>query len=1136
MSVRVAIHHRTEYHYDRLVSLSPHTIRLRPAPHSRTPQHHYSLKVEPKEHFLNWQQDPFGNFMARCVFPEKTRQLVVDVNLVVDLVTINPFDFFVEESAIHYPFRYAPQLARELTPYFEIKESGPLLTTLLEELHASHLGEAMTVADAKREAEASGEPMEPYKGPHIVHFLVELNQFLQQRIGYNIRMEPGIQTCEETLMLGIGSCRDTGWLLVQTLRHLGLAARFVSGYLVQLTADQKSLDGPSGPEADFTDLHAWAEVFIPGAGWIGLDPTSGLFAGEGHIPLACTPDPVSAAPITGATEKSEVTFRFENQVSRIHEDPRVTKPYTEEQWQAILALGDTVDQQLQTADVRLSMGGEPTFVSIDDMDSPQWNTAALGAHKLERAGVLLRRLKEAFGRDAVLHYGQGKWYPGEQLPRWAMTCAWRRDGESIWRHPELLDHPDSSKQQTTAQALELIERIAAHLALDHEYVRPGFEDGLYYLWKEGNLPENVDVLDNRLTDPIERARLRRIFDQGLETVAGYVLPMAWDYASSGWISSDWSFRRGQMFLIPGDSPMGYRLPLDSLWWEPKQHRQSVLPRDPFDERTLVPEIRDRLRMIRQGETGDYTGEPPLTADDRSVRHPTGSTGFTGLIRTALCVEQRQGHLHVFLPPLSYLEHYLDLVNAIEAAAVETGLPVVMEGYEPPNDPRLLRFKVTPDPGVIEVNIHPAYDWRQLVQNTEILYEEARQSRLGTEKFMLDGRHSGTGGGNHVTIGGASPADSPILRRPHLLRSLLTYWQHHPALSYLFSGLFIGPTSQAPRVDEARDDALYELGIAFAELPRYETPMPWVVDRVLRHLLTDLTGNTHRAEFCIDKLYSPEGTQGRLGLVEFRGFEMPPHARMSSVQMLLLRALIARFWDQPYAREPVRWGTELHDRFMLPHYVERDLADVIADLNRAGYRFDPHWFDPFVEFRFPRYGTLNVDDVELELRFAIEPWNVLGEEVSAYGTSRYVDSSVERMQVKVSGLTPGRHVVTCNTRRLPLRNTGTRGEFVAGVRYKAWQPPSGLHPTIPVHTPLVFDVVDTWNECSLGGCTYHVAHPGGRSHEAFPVNAYEAEARRLARFAQHGHTGGRILAPAEPLNPDFPWTLDLRIPPAAGGQS
>ncbi|MEJ2454170.1 MAG: transglutaminase family protein [Candidatus Thiodiazotropha sp.] len=1130
MSVRIAIHHRTEYHYDRPVSLSPHLIRLRPAPHTRTPLHHYSLKVEPEEHFLNWQQDPFGNYIARYVFPKPARRLVVEVNLVADLVTINPFDFFVEEYAQHYPFKYEAQLKRELTPYFEIKESGPLLSAWLQALRDDPPGFAFIeksdhVSDADKPVEGR---------PNIVHYLVELNQRLQQAIGYTIRMEPGVQSCDETLAKATGSCRDTGWLLVQILRHLGLAARFVSGYLVQLTADQKALDGPSGPEADFTDLHAWAEVFIPGAGWVGLDPTSGLFAGEGHIPLACTPDPVSAAPVVGATGKCEVTFHHENKVTRVHEDPRVTKPYSEDQWQAILALGDFIDNHLTTGDVRLTMGGEPTFVSIDDMDSPQWNTAALGEHKLERAGILLRRLKEAFGSDAVLHYGQGKWYPGEQLPRWALTCAWRKDGKPVWQHPELLDHPDSSKQYNSDHARRLIERIATHLGVDTRHALPAFEDNLYYLWKEGTLPDNLDVYDNRLKDPLERARLRKVFDQGLDRIIGFGLPIAWDYGGERWISSRWNFRRGSMFLIPGDSPMGYRLPLDSLIWERETTRQTVLPRDPFDTRNQLPAIRDRLRMVRSGQPSPLPS-PPLAADDRELfRDTRGRTFMDSLIRTALCVEPRGGHLHIFLPPLTELEHYLDLVNAIEAAAVDTSLPVVMEGYEPPHDARLQRMQVTPDPGVIEVNIHPSENWRELVDRTETLYDEARQSRLGTEKFMLDGRHTGTGGGNHVTIGAANSADSPILRRPHLLRSLLTYWQNHPGLSYLFSGLFIGPTSQAPRVDEARDDSLYELGIAFKELPPGETVAPWIVDRVLRHLLVDLTGNTHRSEFCIDKLYSPDSPAGRLGLVEFRGFEMPPHARMSSVQMLLLRALIARFWDQPYAQEPVRWGTELHDRFMLPHYVERDLADVVGDLRRSGYAFEMGWFAPFIEFRFPRYGTLNVDDLELELRFAIEPWNVLGEEVTAQGTARFVDSSVERLQVKANGLTPGRHAIACNGRRVPLRNTGTRGEYVAGVRYKAWQPPSGLHPTIGVHTPLVFDVVDTWNERSLGGCTYHVAHPGGRHYETFPVNANEAESRRLARFVEHGHTGGHMPLTDEPLNADFPWTLDLRSAANQGG--
>jgi uncharacterized protein (DUF2126 family) len=518
--------------------------------------------------------------------------------------------------------------------------------------------------------------------------------------------------------------------------------------------------------------------------------------------------------------------------------------------------------------------------------------------------------------------------------------------------------------------------------------------------------------------------------------------------------------------------------------------------------------------------------------------------------TALCVELREGRLHLFMPPLTMLEHYLKLVAAIEATAAELALPVVTEGYEPPRDHRLERLLVTPDPGVIEVNIHPAASWRELVDNSVALYEEARQSRLGTEKFMLDGRHTGTGGGNHITIGGPTPADSPVLRRPDLLRSLVTYWQHHPALSYLFSGMFVGPTSQAPRVDEARNDALYELEIAFQQMPQGEVPAPWLVDRLLRNLLIDMTGNTHRAEFCIDKLYSPDSPTGRLGLVELRAFEMPPHARMSLVQNLLLRTLIAWFWKKPYTHDLVRWGTELHDRFLLPHFVREDMRQVVADLNRAGFPLELEWFEPFLEFRFPHFGTANVDGMELELRFAIEPWHVLGEEMGSQGTARFVDSSVERLQLRITGLTEERHALVCNGRRLALRTTGRKGEFVVGVRYRAWQPPSALHPTIKPHSPLVFNVIDRWSGLTVGGCTYHVAHPGGRSYDVFPVNAFEAEARRITRFWDLGGTPGEVqmlppvmvtggtftpeagpvrpmAPPAEEPNEEFPFTVDLR---------
>jgi uncharacterized protein (DUF2126 family) len=1100
--------------------------------------------VEPKEHFINWQQDPFGNYLARLVFPKKIKRLSVEVDLIAEVTIINPFDFFVEDYAQDFPFTYEERLAKELTPYLEIKEWGPLLM------------EWLYVVDHR-----------PQK---INDFLVSLNRRVQRDIHYTIRMEPGVQPCDVTLEKASGSCRDSAWLLTQILRHLGLAARFVSGYLIQLTPDVKSLDGPSGTTHDFTDLHAWTEVYVPGAGWLGLDPTSGLFAGEGHIPLACTPDPMNAAPISGNTDKCEVAFHFHNKIQRIHEDPRVTKPYTEQQWQTIEALGHKIDDDLINQDVRLTMGGEPTFVSIDDMDGAEWNTEALGPTKYKLSDNLLRRLCQRFAQGAVLHHGQGKWYPGEPLPRWALSCFWRKDGVPVWRDPQLIADSNKNYGYTVEQAERFIQQLARRLAIKHNYIVPAYEDTLYYLWKEGNLPVNINPLRANLKDDSERQRIARLLSQGLNNPAGYALPLRWNLEQtpsnlpiieggtpSPWSSCPWKFRRDTMYLLPGDSPMGFRLPLESLPWVAKEKREILIERDLFEEKpTLSDTYHEVVKRYQWFDTSllassepTPNGGPVLQSQTGGTRKPAFEDVYTDVVRTALCVEARNGFLYIFLPPFTILEHYLDLIANIELVAKDLELSVLIEGYEPPFDERLLHLSITPDPGVIEVNIHPSHRWDELVKNTTILYEEAHYARLGTEKFMVDGRHTGTGGGNHVTIGGITPADSPILRRPDLLQSMVTYWQHHPSLSYLFSGLFVGPTSQAPRVDEARDENLYELEIAFQRLPQGESPSPWIVDRVLRNLLVDITGNTHRAEFCIDKLYSPDSASGRRGLVEMRAFEMPPHARMSLMQILLLRGLIARFWKKPYNFPLVRWGTELHDQFLLPHYNRQDIKGVIEELQTAGYPFQMEWLDPFFEFRFPHYGTVKVGDIQLDLNMAIEPWHVLGEEVAAMGTTRYVDSSVERLQIKVTGITDSRYVIACNGRRVPLRNTGVQGEYVAGIRYKAWQPASALHPTIPVDVPLVFDIVDTWNGRAIGGCTYYVSHPGGLSHDDFPVNAYAAEGRRIARFNDFGHTPGIIRPPPEfqslagfypeghpvgPMQPppedplpEYPHTLDLR---------
>jgi uncharacterized protein (DUF2126 family)/transglutaminase-like putative cysteine protease len=1101
MSIHAALTHRTSYRYDRAIALGPQTIRLRPAPHARTPILSYSLTVAPKPHFLNWQQDPQGNFLARVVFPDKVTHFDVTVDLVADMATINPFDFFLEPDAEKWPFGYDPVLEQELAPFRRAAPVGPLLNNLL--------------AGISRESRRT------------VDMLVEVNQLVMSHVGYIVRMEPGVWTPEETLAAGKGSCRDSAWLLVQLLRNLGYAARFVSGYLIQLVADIKPLEGPAGPTADFTDLHAWAEVYLPGAGWVGLDATSGLMTGEGHIPLAASPEPQSAAAISGMAEKSEVEFDFAMEVRRVAETPRVTRPYTERQWQDILASGAKVDRALAAGDVRLTLGGEPTFVAATDQEAAEWNTDALGPTKRKYAGALIRRLAKLWSPGAALQYTQGKLYPGEQLPRWALHSHWRADHEPVWTEFALLADPDRDRGTATAEhAAAFATALAERLQVDPGTILPAHEDVHYYLWKEHRLPANVVAEDSKLRDPLERERLVRVFGQGLASPVGSVLPLraARGNGARRWTTGRWFLRGDTLFLIPGDSPIGLRLPLDSLPWADPDNMDLPYEADPFAPRRPLP---PQASLRRDRESRPASEAPFAPFDVVPQDRPVVGREAPGVVRTALTVEPRAGILHVFLPPVTDAEDWLDLIAAVEATAAEQGRPVVLEGYSAPSDPRLLSFSVTPDPGVIEVNVHPASSWPEHVERTEQLYDQARQVGLATEKFMLDGRHVGTGGGNHVVMGAAHAEDSPFLRRPDLLKSLVGFWHNHPSLSFLFSGLFIGPTSQHPRVDEARDDAINELEIAFSQVTPFRRTPPWLTDRIFRNILADMTGSTHRTEFCIDKMYDPSGPSGRRGLVEFRAFEMPPHARMSAAQMLLMRAAVAAFWQAPYERRMVRWGTRLHDDFLLPHYVEQDFSDVLEELSALGFPLSRAWFDPHFEFRFPRIGQTTVRDIGLELRHALEPWHVLGEEIAIGGTARYVDSSAERVQVRATGWVDERFVLACNGVAVPLSSTERAGDYVAGVRFKAWQPPSALHPTIHAQSPLLFDVYDRWSGRSLGGMAHHVSHPGGLSYETFPVNANEAEARRRSRFFPMGHSPGPTAEPRGTVGKEHPRTLDLR---------
>ena len=735
------------------------------------------------------------------------------------------------------------------------------------------------------------------------------------------------------------------------------------------------------------------------------------------------------------------------------------KPYTEAQWRAIDGLARRVDADLIKLDARLTQGGEPTFVAATGGDAPEWNHTADGPGKRALAGRLLRRLRDRFAPGGLLTFGQGKWYPGEALPRWAFGLYWRKDGTPLWNDPRLIADEETGANHDTRDARRLIVALAGKLGLAADRVLPTYED-----------PWLALAAESRLSGGLAR-QLKR----GVGPVAGYALPLAPAARKArgpAWKSSHWPLNLGRLYLVGGDSPAGYRLPLDTL--------------------------------------------------------PEGKN----IVRTALCVEARGGRLRVFMPPLDAIEDYLSLVSAIEQSARGLGFPVIPEGYEPPAGGPLSVLKVTPDPGVIEVNVHPAAGWDELATITTVVYEEAHALGLAAEKFMRDGRRTGTGGGSHITLGGATFADSPLLRRPELLASLVAYWQNHPALSYLFSGQYIGPTSQAPRVDEARHDSLYELEITFQQLHRLRRSgavEPAQIDRLLRNLLVDVSGNTHRAEFCVDKLASPDGPAGRLGLLELRAFEMAPDSRMALVQFLLVRALVARFWKTPFQGRPIRWGTVLHDRFMLPHYLAADMREVVSELNTAGYAFEFDWLAPFFEFRFPLCGAVSCGAVTLELRHALEPWPVLGEAATASGTSRAVDASLDRLQVRLSGVDEARHVLLCNGRRVPLHPTGAAGEYVAGIRFRARMFPSVLHATIGVHAPLAFDVVDAGGG-SLGGCSYHSTAPSGKVDGPLPANPAEAEARRKARFVARGPSARTARLPPGTPEPNAPFTLDLRYQP------
>jgi uncharacterized protein (DUF2126 family)/transglutaminase-like putative cysteine protease len=1085
--MRLLVQHQSTWVYPSPAALGPHLIRLRPANHTKAHIETYGLTISPTGD-IRWQQDPNGNNVARLTYPAGTRvdALTVGVEFACDIKPVNPFDFFIDDRAKNAPFAYPAELNADLAPFLDRNE-------------------ASVVGGPKLEAFLGSLPCDG----DTIKLIVALNERVNRVTNYVIREEAGIWTPEETLTHGRGSCRDSAVLLIAALRSRGFAARFVSGYLIQLTDEGMIPGAPRGVARDVVDLHAWAEVFLPGGGWVGLDATSGLLCGEGHIPLACSASPPVAAPVEGTSDTNAESVSFSMRIERLEHEPRPTRPYEEDVWHAMLDAGDRADKALCAQRLALTMGGEPTFNARDNTEAPEWNGEALGPDKTLAGRRFAVALKDRLAPGGIVMERVGKLYPGESLPRWAFDIIGRRDGTAIWSGTTL-GEPHGA---TTADAARFAKALGERLALER-FVVPAFEDPWRALQDEASLPLDVDPLSAALDDPEERRRLARLLDRGITSEAGFVLPLT--RFEDVWVSDRWTFRRGSLFLIPGDGPMGLRLPLKSLGpgYVAAPAEQLVEPPDPRRAESLAAEIAQRAVQV----AALSAAIAPASRDDAPV----------AAVRTALCVEERGGSLHVYFPPLETADDFLALLSVVDDVSVALDLPVALEGYPPPSSPELTKFSLTPDPGVLEVALPPVSGVREHAALVEEVFDVALHAGLHSEKYLLDGRMAGSGGGNHITFGGAEPLASPFLTRPDLLASLLTFLQHHPSLSYMFSGLFVGPTSQAPRLDEARHDALYELEIALQRAHDRSTPAPpWLTDLLFRHLLVDVSGNTHRAEVSIDKLFDPGTPHGRQGIIELRAFEMPPHPRMITAQALLVRSLLAAFAASPYQMPLVRWGQTLHDRFLLPAFLWRDFEDVLEFLGTHGFPLPSDAYKVFVELRCPLVGTLDARDVALEVRNAIEPWPVLGEESSPTGTSRYVDSSMERIEVRLRGGVAERHVVLVNGHRLPLHASGMADVLAGGVRFRAWAPPHSLHAHLGIHHPLTLDIVDTWARRSLGACAYHVWHPEGRGYDTPPLTRFEAAARRAQRFTRAAPRRAPALPIAAEAHDDAPYTLDLR---------
>lgn len=1064
MSTRIALTQRYEYRFSRSVQLSTHWLRLRPAPHTAGRISAYSLRVHAETHYLNWLRDPFENHLARLDFPDPTDAVTLEIDLIAELEPVNPFEFLVEPFAASHPFDYPEQLRKELAPYLRRGTSGSKLNQFLKKLKL--------------------------KSGYITEQIGAINEYVSNALAVTGPGNPGAIDLETVLHQGHGSAWELAWLLTLTLRNVGLAARVTQGYRIFLDAKAKT---------DTVSNHAWSEVFLPGAGWVGLDPCGGLFINEGYIPLASAPEPLRVLPIAGYRECCEETFNETISIRRL--SPKISSwPLNESQWADLKNLGHYIDSDLNAQNIKLAMAGGLSFVSAIDTQSPEWTVAALGDGKRFAAEQLLQRLWQRLAPGGVIHLGQGEQFGGESLPRWSL-----------------------------ADAEQLAQQIADALGISDGFVMPAYEDGLSVLWQQRDLFNGMPGADE-LGDPEKRRALAETLSFNNGYVSGYVLPLRWDPARERWASGKWQFRRDAVYLLPGTSPLGYRLPLESLPVAAGAPAEADPERCQFDERGILPDVHGELSA--RLSTPGRKETAPIAADVN-----TGDAAP----RTALSIEVRDGRLCIFMPPLTHLEHYLELLAAIEHAASRLVVPLIIEGYEPPQDHRLRCFKLEPQAGILKVWLPEAHSWQRQLELIETTYEEAYQVGLQAERVAADGQRLSPGGGAELILGGVKPTESPFLQRPELLRSLICFWQQHPSLSYFFAGRSIGAGGDAPRPDEGRDESLYELGIALERIPAGEIDTPWLADRLLRHLLVDPAGDMKRAEIRIDQLYSPDRAGLRLGRMVLRSFEMAPDAKLYALQTLLVKALIAYLGRRPQQTELVDFGAALHDRFMLPSPLWQDLCNILDELNHAGYPFQPGWFEPLRDLHFPALGQVQLGNITLELRSAHEPWPLLAEETTAAGVARFIDSANERLEVRATGLTPSRYVLVCNDRRVPLQPTGTRGEYVAGVRYKASNPPSTLHPTIAPVEALVFDLVDGWTGRSIGGCTYlpsrlplwgaagvplavHSMAAGSARPVQLPPIMMTPPWSDVGKFLPKG--GGIRMIPAEEKAGSHPYLLDL----------